>query len=166
MTRAIRTAVSAAILGLLAFQPASTAAPATDGAPGFESVTLRAGHRVFPSWAEDHTVGLREPFQIGDSDLSAEVVRYEPDFAIIGRTRRVTSRTKEPNNPAFQIVVYEGDTPHDTTWAFLHMPPHFSVRSIVAFKVLRIEFRDRKPLVNRDTSAVKVPAPAAGGGHP
>lgn len=166
MTSAIRTAVSAAILCLLALPPAPAAAPESGKAPGFKAVTLRVGHRVFPDWSEDHTVALRETFQIGDSELNAEVIRYEPDFAIIGRTKKITSRTSEPNNPAFQIVVYEGEVPRDTTWAFLNMPPHFSARSTVAFKVLRIDFEGRKPLVNRDTTAVKLPAPAAGGGHP
>lgn len=163
---AVRIAVSAVILCLISTPPAPADAPAAGKSPGFKTVTLRVGHRVFPNWSEDHTVALREGFQIGDSEMSAEVIRYEPDFAIIGRTKKISSRTSEPNNPAFQIVVYESDAPRDTTWAFLNMPPHFSTRSTVAFKVMRIDFQGRKPLVNRDTTAVKLPAPAAGGGHP
>jgi len=167
MKTRVRFALFSAVLGAALLLPPAGVSGAADGAPKFESVTLRVGHRAFPDWFEDHRVTLREPFQVGDSDLSAEIIRYEPDFTMMTKTRRITSRSDQPNNPAFQIVVYEGDAPHDTTWAFLKMPPHFGAKSLVAFKVMRIDFKGRKPLVNTDTTAVQMPPmPAHGGGHP
>lgn len=166
MNHHIRTAMAAAVLTSLTLVPVYGAAPADEPEHPFQTVTLRVGHRAFPDWYEDHEVALREPFQVGDSDLSAEIIRFEPDFTILGDTRKIVSRTKDPNNPAFQIVVYDGETPHDTSWAFLKMPPHFKPRSLVAFKVLRIDFKGRKPLVNADTSAIQLPESQPGGGHP
>lgn len=167
MTKSVRIAVSAAALAAGLLLPRGSASGAGDAAPAFQSVTLRVGHRAFPDWFEDHRVAMHDPFQVGDSDLSAEIIRYEPDFTMMTKTRRITSRSDQPNNPAFQIVVYQGETPHDTTWAFLKMPPHFGAKSLVAFKVMRIDFKGRKPLVNPDTTAAPMPPmPAHGGGHP
>jgi hypothetical protein len=124
--------------------------------PVFNSVTLRMRHRVFEYFVEDQTVSLNEPFQIGDTDLHAEVLRFVPDFAIATNPRRILSRTPEPNNPAFQIAVFENDEPADTSWAFLNMPPHFSQTSMLSFLVLKIAFEDRDPLWNRDTTRAKL----------
>ena len=49
----------------------------------------------------------------------------------------------------------ENGVPRDTTWAFLNMPPHFAARSLLAFKILRIDFADRPPLLPDTSSAGK-----------
>jgi hypothetical protein len=124
--------------------------------PTFKSVTLRSRHRAFEYFVEDHTVSMQELFQVGDSEFAGQVLRYVPDFAMATDTRRILSRTPEPNNPAFQIAVFRDGEPSDTTWAFLNMPPHFAKNSMLAFQVLKIEFEDRDPLWNRDTTRAKL----------
>ena len=115
------------------------------------TVTLAIRHRVFKRFADLQTVRLDEEFTVGDTEFSARVLRYVPDFAMGLKTKEVTSRSTEPNNPAFQVVVSEKDVPQDTTWAFLNMPPHFARKSLLAFKIARIEFVGRDPIV-ADTS--------------
>ncbi|OGF14865.1 MAG: hypothetical protein A2W00_05820 [Candidatus Eisenbacteria bacterium RBG_16_71_46] len=118
-------------------------------------VVLRVNHRVFQNFAEVDTVGFKKDFRIGDTDMTARIIDFVPDFTI-GRDRKVVSRTDEPRNPAVRIVVKEKGAPHDTSWAFLNFPPHFSNRAVLAFQVLRIDFENHEPLLNkalRDTTA-------------
>ena len=133
------------------------------GTPRVKTVTLAIRHRVFHDFVEADEVGLRELFRIGDTPYSATVTDFLPDFVIDVDARRITSRSNEMRNPAVRIVVREEGVVQDTTWAFLNLPPHFSARSLLAFKIVRIDFADRPPVL-ADTSAAGPrpdPAPAA-----
>jgi len=101
------------------------------------------------------TVRLKQEFPVGDTEMTARIIEFVPDFTI-GRDRKVTSRTNEPNNPAVRIVVKDKGAPHDTSWAFLNFPPHFSARAVLAFQVLRIDFENHEPVLHkalRDSSS-------------
>ena len=121
------------------------------GTPRVKAVTLGVRHRVFHDFAEVDEAPLRKPFAIGDTPYSATITDFLPDFVIDVATRSITSRSNEPRNPAVRIIVREDGLPRDTTWAFLNMPPHFAARSLLAFKILRIDFTDRPPLAADST---------------
>ena len=169
MRRGLRLGLLA---GLLAGSSAwAGGAPASHG-PRLEAVTLGIQHRIFHDFHDVQRVKLNQEFLLGDSDYSARVVQYVPDFEMDLGTRKVISRSDQPNNPAFKIIVREKKVPQDTTWAFLNMPPHFGRRSFFAFHVLRIDFAGRAPLVADTTSegpaAPRPPSPppsGAGGPH-
>ncbi len=154
MTRRWWMALGLVIVTAVPLPPAAraAAAPAKPG-PRLASVTLGIRHRVFQDFRDLQTVKLRKPFRIGDTDYSAVVMEYVPDFTMELKTHRVVSRSGEPNNPAFKIVVRLKGKAQDTTWAMLKMPPHFSRNSMLGFKVARIDFVGRPPLVNADTSS-------------
>jgi hypothetical protein len=115
--------------------------------PRLAAVTLDIRHRVFHEFADQQRVKLNQTFVVGDTDLSARVVQYVPDFALDLKTHRVFSKTDQPDNPAFKIIVWQKKVPQDTTWALLHLPPHFSRKSMLAFHVVRVDFLDRPPLI-------------------
>ena len=150
-----------AALLLLAWGPAWAAKTAPKGAakeggghgPRLASVTFGIRHRVFHDFRDLHTVKLNEDFPLGDSDYSARMVQYVPDFQMDLPTRKIYSLGDEPRNPAFKIIVRKGKTPQDTTWAFLKSPPHFGARSYFAFQVLRVDFVGRAPMVPDTTAA-------------
>lgn len=121
--------------------------PARAGAPKFETVKLGVRHRVFHDFRDLHTVRLNRVFPLGDTEYSARVIRYVPDFQMDVEARRVYSLSDQPRNPAFQVVVFKNKAPHDTSWAFLKSPPHFGPRAYFAFQVLRIDFAGAPPLV-------------------
>ena len=123
------------------------------GCPRVRSVTLGIRHRVFPDFAEQSEAVIGRAFQIGDTRFSATVTEFEPDFVIDPTRHSITSRSIEPRNPAFRLIVREGGVPQDTTWAFLNMAPHFMRNSLLAFEILRIDFADRPPLL-RDSTAL------------
>ncbi len=123
-----------------------------------ETVTLRIRHRIFENFAETDTVRLKQDFQIGDTDYSARVVQFVPDFVIEGKDHRVASRSNEPRNPAVRVIVREKGVPQDTTWAFLNFAPHFRRNSMLSFQIMRIDFEGRPPVVAKDTTATAAPA--------
>ncbi len=153
-----RALALAAGLALAALPPAGHAAGAAkDAPPQVTRVTLIVRHRAFPDFFDVDSVALKEDFEIGDTPYSARVVEFVPDFAYDLKSHRVLSRTNEPNNPAFRIIVREKKVPQDTVWAFFNMPPHFARKSLLAFMVGRIEFKGRPPMWIGDTTATRVP---------
>ena len=128
-------------------------APATRG-PRLSMVTFGIRHRVFHDFTDRRMVKLNQDFLLGDTEFSARVVQYVPDFQMDLQRHKIFSLSDQPNNPAFKIIVRKGKVPQDTTWAFLKSPPHFGARSYFAFQVLRIDFADRPPLGADTTAAV------------
>jgi hypothetical protein len=136
--------------------------PATPSrGPRLEAVTFVIHHRVFHDFRDMQRVKLNQDFILGDTEFSARVVQYVPDFQMDLEHHRIFTLSDQPNNPAFKIVVRKGKAPQDTTWGFLKSPPHFGARSFFAFQVVRIDFVGRPPLL-ADTTATGRPA----GGRP
>ncbi len=129
-------------------------------------VTLGVGHRAFPDFYDEVTVKMGELFPVGSTNYTARILRFEPDFVIEAKTRKIVSKSNEPDNPAFQMEAIEKGVPHDTSWAFLNFPPHFSKKSLVAFKVLRIEFENHAPVVPKPGAAPGMPPAGARGARP
>jgi len=122
-----------------------------------KAVAMRISHRVFPDFRDAAEVALRQEFPVGDGEYTARILEWVPDFAIDIETHRIGTRSAEPKNPAFRILVRKKGVPQDTTWAFLNMPPHFARRSMLAFQVVRVDFEGR-PSVTADTSRSAAPA--------
>ena len=125
-----------------------------------ERFTLVIGHRAFVDFRDRVEVALGEEFQVGDTDYSAKVVEFQPDFAMDLETRTVLSRSQEPRNPAARVLVWRNGAPNDTSWAFLKMPPHFGRRSMLAFQLKRVTFRNHAP-VEADSAMLAAPRPTA-----
>ena len=143
--------------GTIGATPAT--APVASHVAPVKTVTLAIRHRIFKNFSDVQAVTLQKEFPVGDSDFSARVIRYVPDFAMELKTGKVISRSNEPKNPAFQIIVREKKVPQDTTWAFLNLPPHFGRKSMLAFKIVRIDFAGAPPVVADTTRAEKPAAP-------
>jgi len=91
--------------------------------------------------------------------------RTHHDHMVCLKTGKVISRSNEPKNPAFQIIVREKKVAQDTTWAFLNLPPHFGRKSMLAFKIARIDFVGAPPIL-ADTTHASPPSAAAAGTKP
>jgi hypothetical protein len=158
--------VAAAMFLLAGAAGAGTAAkPAAPGAPlKVSTMTMVIGHRAFPEFHDRVTVKLHETFRVGDTEYSAKVVEFQPDFAMDLKTRKVISRSAAPNNPAAKVYVWKNGAPDDTSWAFLNMPPHFGRHSMLAFQLSRIEFENHAPVESRRDSIAA--AAKAGGVKP
>jgi len=120
------------------------------------TVTLHVFHRVFRQFHDKVDARLHREFRIGDSDYTGTVTEFVPDFVMDLKSHRVTSRSDEPRNPAFHIVVRKKGVPQDTTWAFLDLPPHFAEKSLVAFLATQVTFTNHAAVASKDTLAVRL----------
>lgn len=162
----IRPTARLLTLALLAAAPLALAAPATTPAPSAKraaprvaTVSFVIGHRVFTSFRDQVTVRMQQTFRVGDSEYSAKVVEFQPDFTMDLESHKVTSRSSEPKNPAVRVIVWKNGAPEDTAWAFLNMPPHFARHSMLAFQLTQLTFENHPPLAARRDSTAK------GAGH-
>ena len=166
MTPLTRRAVRAAALGIaLTVLTASSPATKTGGKaaptakpgspPKLQSVTLAIRHRIFHDFTDQQTAVLNKDFVVGDTEMTGRIVQYVPDFMMDLKSGKITSRSQEPNNPAFRIVVRDKGKAVDTTWAMLSLPPHFARKSYLAFKVMRIDFVGREPLLADSAQSAK-----------
>jgi len=62
--------------------------------------------------------------KLGDGGLEVKVLRYEPSFKIDLKTKKVTSDSKQPTNPALQVVLVRSgaEKPEAPKWLFAKMP--------------------------------------------
>ncbi len=149
------------LIGLVAVSQsqAQVKPPAPAGGARLDAVTLLVKHRVFHDFRDLQRVKLKQDFLLGDTDYSARVVEYVPDFTMDLTSRKIVSKSDRPDNPAFRIVVFQKKVPQDTTWALLNMPPHFARKSLFAFQVVKIEFTGHAPImVDTTTAAPATPA--------
>jgi hypothetical protein len=131
------------------------ATPASGAAPRVKNVTVLMGSRVFADFQDLQTAPLGKEFRVGETDFSARVVEFVPDFAIDGKSHKVVTRSNVPRNPACRIIVKEKGVPKDTSWAFVNFPPHFSRKSVISFRVVKIEFFNAPTItVAPDTTSV------------
>ena len=154
------TALTASVLaGLLV--TAALAAPTPPASPPaaklrLKTVDLHIFHRVFPDFHDRVDASLNKEFRIGDTEYTGTVIRFVPDFMMDLKTGNVTTRSQEPKNPAFRLVVRKNGVPQDTSWAFLNMAPHFGQRSLIAFLAVRATFENHEPVASRDSLARKL----------
>lgn len=97
---------------------------------------LEAGSRLYPDWKEEHRVRAGEVFFLGDTEFTAAVQRFLPDFRLVDG--RPVTASRNLANPAVRILTYKEGAPVDSAWAFLNFPPHFSPRSFFTFQLKQI----------------------------
>jgi cytochrome c biogenesis protein ResB len=69
--------------------------------------------RAFP-------IRVGEEYEVGGSPYKVTILRYEPDFMVLGKGE-YGSRSKSPKNPAIQVQV-SGSSQERTEWVFLKFP--------------------------------------------
>jgi hypothetical protein len=140
--------------------PVASSAPGPALKPGeklrMKSVTLHVFHRVFRNFHDQVQARLKQEFRIGDSEYTGTITEFVPDFAMGLESHKVMTRSQEPNNPAFHIVVRKNGVPVDTTWAFLNMAPHFTRRALVGFIATQVTFENHPTVTSRDSLALKL----------
>jgi len=161
----LRSAVFAGVLAGLTVGAAFAAQPPPAGtsatAPAatklkLKTVELHIFHRVFPDFHDRVDAALNKEFRIGDTEYTGTVIRFVPDFTMDLKTGKIGTRSQEPNNPAWRLVVRKNGVPQDTSWAFLNMAPHFGQHSLIAFLAVRATFENHAAVASRDTLARKL----------
>lgn len=169
MTRFGRAIGAGVLAGLVAGAAVAASAPpgaptgsaGATGAPAtavlkLKTVDLHIFHRVFPNFHDHVDASLNKEFRIGDTEYTGTIIRFVPDFTMDLKTGKISTRSQQPKNPAWRIVVRKNGVPQDTSWAFLNMAPHFGQRSLLAFLAVRATFENHEAVASRDTLAQKL----------
>ncbi|MBI5118308.1 hypothetical protein HZA56_17670 [Candidatus Poribacteria bacterium] len=87
--------------------------------------TIRVRHISDVAAFEDHRVRLGEEFFIADTEYSAKMKSFIPDFAISLKTRKAVSRSDKLLNPAVELAVSYQEQLSYETWVLYQDPiPH------------------------------------------
>lgn len=79
--------------------------------------------------------GARE--RIPGTDLTVGITDFVPDFIMDLNTREVTTRSRDPRNPALRVAVYRGDELQYDQWVFARAKGmHFSSGHDYDFEIL------------------------------
>lgn len=74
---------------------------------------------------EDHRVRVGEEFFVADTEYSANVKSFIPDFAISLKTKKAVSRSDKLLNPAVELAVsYQGQLSYETWVLYQNLIPH------------------------------------------
>jgi hypothetical protein len=100
---------------------------------------LEVRHQHYPDFREVNRARQGERFVIGDTNVEAKIVRFEPDFAIDREAKTIFSRSESMNNPAVLVEVYEDGDKKAEVWAFRNSPPHARTGTPLLFFLLSVE---------------------------
>lgn len=126
-----------ALVALLLSGLARLAAAQTAAVPDTSLVlVVEIGSRLYPDWHEEQPLRLQQWFYLGDSEFTARIEDFVPDFRIIDK--KIVNMSRKLDNPAAHVIVYHDTTATDSTWAFLNFPPHFSPQSFFTFQLKEI----------------------------
>jgi hypothetical protein len=129
------------VIALLALPPTLMAsdAPTQPVAAADTGLVLvvEIGSRLYPDWHEEQHLRMNQMFYLGDSEFTARIEDFIPDFRIIDK--KIVNMSRKLANPAAHVVVYHDTTATDSTWAFLNFPPHYSPQSFFTFQLKEIQ---------------------------
>ena len=158
MTRAWLVLLLVTSIGAAPAAAGSRDSTASEKPPKVKEITLLIGNRAFPDFMDVEKAPIGKEFQVGETDYTARVVEFLPDFAIDIKKHRITSRSNALRNPACRVIVRRKGVATDTSWAFVNFPPHFSPRSLLSFRVVQVDFFNRPSItVVPDTSGAEKP---------
>ena len=78
-------------------------------------------HLVKEKIARAFPIEVEREFEIGNGSYKITILRYEPDFIVLGKGE-YGSRSRSPNNPALLVRVTGGQEEDRTQWVFLKYP--------------------------------------------
>ena len=108
------------------------------------SITVRVSHLLYPDYHQIVTVKMLEKFPLGDTDLSAAVVEFVPDFAVDTVSHKVVPGSQTLRNRAFRIVVTQKGEKKEEHWAFFKASvPHFTRQSGLVFEILAFQVKGK-----------------------
>lgn len=125
---------------LLSWAPSGSRGSDATTAPADSKLVfiVEVGSRLYPDWHETVHVRLFESFFLADTDLTARIERFVPDFRI-SDSGEIISHSQNLANPAIHVITHGDSASSDSTWAFLNFPPHFSRDSFFTFQLKEIQ---------------------------
>lgn len=107
-----------------------------------EYFVVETRHRLYPNFSQVDTVTVDEPFYIGEDEMKAVVIKFNPHLGITADGTAL-QMSDTLYNPAIRVRVTQADSLVQESWAFLGGgAPHFRRESMLAFKLLDFKVGD------------------------
>jgi len=104
---------------------------------------IETRHRLYPQLLQVDTVGMNQVFLIGEEELQAEVIGFNPHLGIT-QEGEALQMSDTLYNPAVRVrVTTEGEVKQES-WGF-HVigAPHFRRDDLLAFKLVEFEVSEK-----------------------
>jgi cytochrome c biogenesis protein len=92
-------------------------------------ITLLAKKRGEDDQGSEFRVEVGDSFRLPDGGPQVEVSRYVPDFAL-SEDKKVFSRSNQPNNPAVELLLSDGNPSPERIWVFQRFPEFHGSREL------------------------------------
>ena len=120
----------------LAAQTEDSVPPSAPVGPMFEVETR---HRMFPGFRQVDTVGLDQVFLVGEEELEARIVLFNPHLGITTDGQRL-QMSDTLYNPAIQVEVKTDGEVTQTSWGFFYTEaPHFYRDQMLGFRIISFD---------------------------
>lgn len=107
------------------------------------SFIVETRHRLYPNFRQTDTVGLDQPFLIGEEELEARIVSFNPHLGITTDGQRL-QMSDTLYNPAIQVEVRKDGEITQTSWGFFYVDaPHFYRDHMLGFRLLAFNVGNR-----------------------
>lgn len=128
---------------VLAADPAIDSAGVADSSEADFRFVIETKHRLHPNFIQVDTVGLDEPFYIGEDEYEARVILFNPHLGIT-QTGDVLTMSDTLYNPAVRVQVTIDEEVSQESWGFYYVDaPHFAREDLLGFKLREFEVGDR-----------------------
>lgn len=143
-TSLIRMLLAAGSVSLLLWSsPAQAQAPAEDSltipAPKIPWFVVETRHRMYPSFLQIDTVRVDQVFLVGEEELEARIIQFNPHLGITTEGERL-QMSDTLYNPAIEVEVKTDGEVSQTSWGFYYTEaPHYYRDQMLGFRILTFE---------------------------
>ncbi|MEW6413174.1 MAG: hypothetical protein AB1483_12010 [Candidatus Zixiibacteriota bacterium] len=118
-------------------------ADSTDVSEQQEYFIIESRHRLYPDFVQIDTVGMDQPFYIGEDEWKAAVVGFNPHLGITQKGEAL-QMSDTLYNPAVRVRVSVDDEIKQESWGFYVLSsPHFKRDDLLAFKLVDFKVSDK-----------------------
>ena len=101
-----------------------------------EYFVVETRHRLYPEFVQIDTVGMEQSFYIGEDELEAKVIAFNPHLGITQKGEAL-QMSDTLYNPAVRVEVFLEGGKQQESWGFYVLEsPHFKRDDLLAFKLV------------------------------
>lgn len=108
-----------------------------------EEFVIETRHRLFPNFRQVDTVAIGEIFLVGEEELKAEVLKFNPHLGITD-SGKYLQMTDTLYNPAVLVRLTMDDGRVQESWGFYVMDaPHYRRDNLFGFKLVDFKVSEK-----------------------
>lgn len=108
-----------------------------------EEFVIETRHRLFPNFRQVDTVAIGEIFLVGEEELKAEVLKFNPHLGITD-SGKYLQMTDTLYNPAVLVRLTMDDGRVQESWGFYVMDaPHYRRDNLFGFKLIDFKVSEK-----------------------